>query len=51
MRGAVHQLPIYQAYLHTDKFIFTFINLHVVKNSVIRIRKAAILADENKENV
>ena len=52
MRGGVPQFPIYQAYLHTDKFIFTFINLHVVKNSVILIRIPAILAVESfKENI
>lgn len=52
MRGVILQFPIYQAYLHTDKFMFTFTNLHVVKNSVILIRIPAILVVENfKENV
>jgi hypothetical protein len=52
MRGVIPQFPIYQAYLHKDKFIFTFTNLHVVKNSVFLIRIPAILAVENfKENV
>jgi hypothetical protein len=51
MRGGIPQFPIYQAYLHTDKFIFAFTNLHVVKNSVILIRIPTILAVENfKEN-
>jgi len=40
-------ISIYQAYLHTDKFIFTFTNLHAVKNSAILIRIPAILAVEN----
>jgi hypothetical protein len=51
MRGSIPQFHIYRAYLHTDKFIFTFTNLHVVKNSVILIRIPAILAVANfKEN-